>query len=105
MSPKREQVSKEEERCWEHAVIYRMSCGLSHDRGRRPEVKREWEMLGPRFPHLRKEMTMPASRGDGAHEQKQRKLHAKGRATPAVPQVLGWEAGWLRSLSEGEESH
>lgn len=30
-SPKAEQVSKEKrERCWEHAVIYRMLCGLLH---------------------------------------------------------------------------
>lgn len=77
-------------RCWEHAVIYRMSCGLSHERRRRPEVKREWEMLGPQFPHLPIREEDSSLRGDGAHEQT---AHARGCSAPAAQWVLGWEAG------------
>lgn len=81
-------------RCWEHAVIYRMSCGLSHERGRRPEVKREWERLGPQFPHLPIREEDASLRGDGAHEQAAR---ARGCKAPAAPPVLGREPGWLWS--------
>lgn len=57
-------------------------------------MKREWEMLGPRFPRLPVRDEDASLRGDGAHEQT---AHARGCPAPAAPRVLGWEVGWLWS--------
>lgn len=71
-SPKTEQVSKEKrERCWEHAVIYRMLCGLLHAGGGCPEVSSDGETPGPQFPCYKRrwqcqgEETLKSGRGEG----------------------------------------
>lgn len=53
-------------------------------------MKREWEMLGPQFPHLPIREEDGSLRGDGAREQT---AHARGCSAPAAQRVLGWEAG------------
>lgn len=57
-------------------------------------MKREWEMLGPQFPHLPIRDEDAGLQGDGAHEQT---AHAQSCTAPAAQPDLGWGAGWLWS--------
>lgn len=67
-------------------------CGR---RETRPEVSREWEMLGPQFPHLqnRDDNNILPGRGSPRKER----AHAQGpRRAPGALQVLRVQGGGSR---------
>lgn len=65
----------------------------------RPEVSREWEMLGPQFPHLQ---NRDANSSLGEMEPGKEDSACAEPKAPGAQQVAGWEGvavvslGWIR---------
>lgn len=76
-----------------------MPCGLLQERGSRPEVRREREVLGPQFPHLE-------SRGDhtsfsGRWSQERREHAFRDHTVPGAQRGLRAAALSLRGDPRG----